>query len=251
MKNLFLNDRLVLFVIILNTLVIFTDGIVEDNIWTRGIDTLFTLFFLVETIVKVSTLGWKNYWRDGWNKYDFLIVLLALPSLLFVQDGLNDMNMLFALRVLRAFKSFLLFRHIPRISRILNGLRFAIRASVFVCVAYLAFLVVFSVLSFSLFSSDAPQFFGTPLMSMYSIFRLFTLEGWYEMPEAVSLGGGVGWGIFARLYFAVLLFVGGIMGMSLVNSIFVDAMVSDNNDEILQKLDRIEKELQQLSDRQQ
>lgn len=34
--------------------------------------------------------------------------------------------------------------------------------------------------------------------------------------------------------------------MSLLNSVFVDAMVSDNNEEVIAKLDRIEKELQEL-----
>lgn len=67
------------------------------------------------------------------------------------------------------------------------------------------------------------------------------------MPDAVVSGGGSTIGVFARIYFSLLLFVGGILGMSLINSIFVDAMVSDNNDEVLEKLDRIEKQLQKLS----
>lgn len=253
MKSLFLNDRLIFCLIVLNTLCIFTDGVGNTDEYLKDADTFFTLFFLLETVVKIHASGWKSYWQDGWNRFDFVIIMLALPSLgsLFVEDRLAEMNVILAFRVLRAFKSFLLFRHVPNISRILSGLRLAVKASVLVCVAYLVFLIVFSMLTFSLFSDDAPQFFGTPLLSMYSTFRLFTVEGWYEMPEAVVQGGSVTWGIFVRLYFAVLLFVGGIMGLSLVNSIFVDAMVSDNNDELLEKLDRIEKELQQLSDRQQ
>ncbi len=34
--------------------------------------------------------------------------------------------------------------------------------------------------------------------------------------------------------------------MSLVNSIFVDAMAADNNDEVLEKLSQIEKKLDQM-----
>ena len=54
------------------------------------------------------------------------------------------------------------------------------------------------------------------------------------------------WGFFARVYFSVLMFLGGIIGMSLINSIFVDAMAEDNNDEVLLKLDQIEKQLKEL-----
>lgn len=52
--------------------------------------------------------------------------------------------------------------------------------------------------------------------------------------------------MFARIYFAVLVFIGGILGMSLINSVFVDAMVEDNNDDVLEKLEHIEKELREL-----
>ena len=52
--------------------------------------------------------------------------------------------------------------------------------------------------------------------------------------------------VFARIYFSLLLFLGGIIGMSLVNSIFVDAMAADNNDEVLEKLEQIEKKLDKI-----
>lgn len=58
--------------------------------------------------------------------------------------------------------------------------------------------------------------------------------------------GGAFRAMFARIYFAVLVFIGGILGMSLINSVFVDAMVEDNNDDVLEKLEHIEKELREL-----
>ena len=52
--------------------------------------------------------------------------------------------------------------------------------------------------------------------------------------------------VFARIYFSILLFLGGIIGMSLVNSIFVDAMAADNNDEVLEKLSQLERKLDSM-----
>lgn len=34
--------------------------------------------------------------------------------------------------------------------------------------------------------------------------------------------------------------------MSFINSIFVDAMVADNNDEVMQKLDEMQKSIEEL-----
>jgi voltage-gated sodium channel len=36
------------------------------------------------------------------------------------------------------------------------------------------------------------------------------------------------------------MFLGGIIGLSLINSIFVDSMAEDNNDKVLERLKRIE-----------
>jgi voltage-gated sodium channel len=43
------------------------------------------------------------------------------------------------------------------------------------------------------------------------------------------------------------MFLGGIIGLSLINSIFVDAMAEDNNDEVLEKLRRLEEKIDQLT----
>jgi voltage-gated sodium channel len=45
---------------------------------------------------------------------------------------------------------------------------------------------------------------------------------------------------FTYIYFIFVVLSGGILGLSLVNSIFVDAMVSDNNDELEKKIERLE-----------
>ena len=66
------------------------------------------------------------------------------------------------------------------------------------------------------------------------------------MPEAIAENGGTTMAVFARIYFSILLFMGGIIGMSLVNSIFVDAMAADNNDEVLEKLSQLERKLDQI-----
>ena len=44
-----------------------------------------------------------------------------------------------------------------------------------------------------------------------------------------------------------VMFLGGVIGLSLINSIFVDAMAEDNNDEVLEKLRRLEEKIDQLS----
>ena len=61
------------------------------------------------------------------------------------------------------------------------------------------------------------------------------------------MGGGAAH--FIRLYFCLVLVLGCIVGMSLLNSIFVDAMVSDNNDDVKEQLKSIEETLAEIKDK--
>lgn len=78
------------------------------------------------------------------------------------------------------------------------------------------------------------------------MFRLFTIEGWYEIPNAVAGGMAPVWLHVVRTYFCLLLIGGGIIGMSLINSIFVDAMAADNNDDVKAQLSELEKKIDDI-----
>jgi voltage-gated sodium channel len=251
-KRLFTNDNLMLVLVLINTGIIFVSGFLSNQGGTLLIiDSLFTLLFLVEAVVKIDVSGFSNYWSDGWNRFDFILILLALPSCINVfGDILPETNILLSLRTMRAFKAFRMLQFIPNIDSLLNGIKLAFKASYIVTIGMVVLLVVFSIITSFLFGGLAPHYFGNPGLSVYSLFRLFTIEGWYEMPEAIATNGGQTMAIFARIYFSVLLFLGGIIGMSLVNSIFVDAMAADNNDEVLEKLSQLEKKIDEIKEEQ-
>ena len=80
------------------------------------------------------------------------------------------------------------------------------------------------------------------------MFQMFTVEGWYEIPNAVVGNLAPIWLHIVRTYFCLLLIGGGIIGMSLINSIFVDALAADNNDDVKDKLNLLEKKLDTLQE---
>ena len=239
--DIFCNEQFIMVAVVLNTIVMFLGGFWTGNPWFDLSDALFTVIFLLEALTKISRVGWKSYWSQGWNRFDFIVLVIALPSLLnlFFNEGMNT-NAVLALRAMRLFKTFRMAQFIPNIDKLLKGLKMAFRASLLVVVAFAVFLIVFSILTSTIFGKVAPEYFGNPGISLYSIFRLFSVEGWYELPEAIAANGSHAWAVFARCYFSVLMFLGGIIGISLINSIFVDSMAVDNNDEVLKKLQHLE-----------
>ncbi len=190
-----------------------------------------------------------------WNQFDFFVTLIALPSLLNFFDETNVQTTLFlsfrALRVFRALriaKAARIMRYIPDIDKLFQGLKAALKSCFVVVVGFVVFMLITSILSSTLFGEIAPEYFGTPGQSLYSTFRLFTIEGWFEIPDVIAERSSSLMGTFAKIYFSIFLFSGGIIGVSLINSFFVDAMAEDNNEDVLIKLEEMEKMMKEMQE---
>lgn len=247
------NERVILTAIVLNTIVMFVGGFWPNSFLFELLDAIFTLVFLLEAIAKISKYGWKSYWKNKWNRFDFIVLVIALPTLAspFIGRSMAAKTIL-ALRSMRLFKSFRMLHFVPKIHKLLNSIKLAFRASLLVFIAFFVILVIFSILSSTLFGNIAPEKFKDPAISLYHIFRIFTVEGWNEIPDEIARYAAKNhysllWGGIARCYFSVLVFIGGVIGMSLITSIFVDAMAEDNNDEVLEKLKQLEEKLDMLA----
>ncbi len=246
--NCFINEKVVLAVVILNAIAIFMQELGKLTTVFSIVDYACVWFFMIEMAVKLHHFGWRNYWKDGWNKADGIIVILSLPTLItpFIDITTFNFSALLTLRLVRIFRFFRVLHFFPNISQIGRGFRTALGQSWAVLASYLILIIIFGLINCSIYGTVCPQYFGTPQDSVYSVFRIATVEGWYEIPDAISAATSPTIGQLSRLYFCILLLAGGIIGMSLINSIFVDAMVEDNNDDIKIQLHNIEEKLNRL-----
>lgn len=246
MKKLFLNEQVTLAVVLINIFIIFLQECGLENAILAGLDILCTIIFLIEMVLKQHYKGFRNYWSNGWDILDGSITLISLPSLLvYFVPIIPSLKILVTLRALRVFKVFRTVRHFPHLRETWVGFKLALRQSAAFLLAYFVIIVVIAMLNSALFSKTAPEYFGTPLDGIYTIFQMFTIEGWYEVPNAVVGEMPPIWTHIVRTYFCFLLIGGGIIGMSLINSIFVDAMAADNNDDVKSRLDELKNELEE------
>ena len=248
LKNLLLNDKFIYSIILLNAVVIFLQACNIESIWIQIIDVACTFIFMMEMVTKHVEYGVKGYWSSGWNRLDGILVILSIPSViaLFIPTHMMDLSFLMILRLLRTVRFLRVLHFFPNFDQVIKGFKLAVQQSYGILLCFFVLIIVFGLVNCSLFKDIAPEYFATPLDSIYSVFRICTVEGWYDIPDVIAASTAPFVGTLVRLYFCLLLIFGGIIGMSFLNSIFVDAMVADNNDDVLKKLDELEQKLDQL-----
>ncbi len=248
-RRFFLNEMNMMAAIALNAVIIFLLYFpsLEDNTFLALLEESFILLYLVEAVVKIRALGSRAYFSDSWNRFDFFIVAASLPSLFLHLLPIPDTSMVVLLRLFRLVRLIRFLRFVPHVAKILEGLGRALKASLFVLLALFFLNFVLALFTCHFFRDVVPEYFGNPLLASYSIFQMFTIEGWNEIPLAIASNTDSTWlAAFARVYFIAIVLLGGIFGMSLANAIFVDEMTVDNNRGLERQVEDLHREILEL-----
>lgn len=250
-KKFFLSEQNMLLAVVLNAFVICAMYFpsLHHNAWLEYLDMFFLLLFVIEAIVKIRTTNFKTYFASSWNRFDFFIVVLSLPALLVPFTQVPNTSAIIILRLFRIIRIARLLRFVPNMQHILLGLGRALKASVFVLASLVFLVFILAIITCHFYGKLVPELFGDPLISLYSVFQLFTLEGWNEIPAAIALKTESSYVIGAtRLYFGIIVLLGGVFGMSLANAVFVDEMTMDNNDKLEAKMDAMQQQIAELKE---
>lgn len=253
----FVSDRLVMVVIVLNAMALVLHEMALPGTPLRTfwfwVDYVCVVYFLVEAVFKVRRDGWSGYWSNNWNKFDFSVVVVSLPALLGPFLHVSQFAFVLILRLGRLFRLFRLLRFIPNLDHLVLGIRRALRASIGVFLALFLMNIILAVMATLLFRDLDPEHFGNPVASGYSIFQVFTVEGWNGIAERLEERAVEEYPGSARLlvsgtraFFVVAVLIGGILGLSLANAVFVDEMMMDNTETMERKLDTLTEEIRRL-----
>lgn len=133
-----------------------------------AIDRIALAVFVIEIALKLFAYR-LDFFRSGWNLFDFAIVGVAL------MPSSGAFSVLRALRILRALR---LLSVVPQMRAVIQALLSAVPGmGAIVAVLSLVFYVA-SVMATKLFGAEFPDWFGSIGASMYSLFQIMTLESW-------------------------------------------------------------------------
>lgn len=201
------------------------------------LDRVCLAIFVAEIAAKLIAYRF-NFFRNGWNIFDFVIVGISLvPS----AQGLSVLRALRILRLLRVLSV------APSLRRVVEGLVTALpgMGSVFLLMALIFYIG--AVMATKLFGQAFPDWFGDIGLSAYSLFQIMTLESWsMGIVRPVMEEFPYAWAFFVPFIMVTTFAVVNLLVGLIVNSM-QDAHAEEENaatdeyrDEVMRRLQAIE-----------
>ena len=177
------------------------------------LDWMITIFFLLE--ISIRFLGEerkRDFFKDGWNLFDSIIVF---ASLIPIQN--SDMALLG--RLIRIFRVLRLVSIIPEMRVLVNALVKALPQLFYVIVLMFIIFYIYGAAGSMFFSHVNPALWSDVAISMLTLFRVMTFEDWtdimYETMEFYPLS----W-----IYYLTFIFITTFAFLNMVIGIVVNTL---------------------------
>ncbi|MEL6359829.1 MAG: ion transporter [Pseudomonadota bacterium] len=225
---------LVLGLIIINAVILGAETIdgVKDSVGQELmiLDRIIIYTFAVEILMRFFAEP-RAYFRNGWNIFDFVIVLV---SFLAATSGLAAIRAFRVLRVLRVVTV------IPRMRVVVSALLDAIPGIASVGVVLILIVYVFAVIAANLYGGDH-EIFGDVFVSMYTLFQVMTLEGWPDIAAEVAMTHPNSW-----IFFLTFVLIATFTMLNLFVAIVVRVVEEDSDALLTAETKLIQSEIRQL-----
>ena len=145
-------------------------------------DYFVTVYFVFELAIKmVAEKKFVNFFKSGWNLFDFIIVFITLLPL-------ESSNYAAIARLMRVFRILRLFTARPELKAIIDMLIKAIPAIIDIVILMFIIFYIYAIIGNFFFEELPSGLWENFLVSMLTLFRVLTFEGWTDvMYEAMEV----------------------------------------------------------------
>lgn len=167
--------------------------------------------FIIEAALKITAVAprFKRYFGDGWNLFDFSVILLALVP------ATGELAMIARLaRLLRVLR---LISTIPELRLIVGTLMRSIPGMGHVMLLMSIIFYIYAVAGYQLFHAHDPEHWGTLGAAGLTLFRVVTLEDWTDLMYTALQQYQWAW-----LYFVSFIFMGTFVIINLLIAVVIN-----------------------------
>ncbi|WP_019556845.1 ion transporter [Thiomicrorhabdus arctica] len=179
----------------------------------RFLDYAVTLFFVIELTIRMAAeQRFTDFFKKGWNIFDFIIVVVSLIPL-------DDSQYALVARMLRLFRVMRLISFIPELRVLVNALISAMPRMGYVALLMFIIFYLYAVIGNLLFGHLNPVLWGDLGVSLLTLFRVATFEDWTDvMYEAMTLYR------FSWIYFITFIFFSAFVFLNMMIGIVVEVL---------------------------
>ena len=187
----------------------------EVMLW---LDVGVTVFFLVEILIRMAAeKRLRDFFRKGWNIFDFIIVTASLIPM-------DDSEMVLLARLLRIFRVLRLVSMIPELRLLIAALFKSIPRMGYVALLMFIIFYIYGAIGSFLFASVDEQLWGNISLAMLTLFQVATFESWatavlYPTMEHYP---------YAWIYFLTFIFLNAFIFLNMMIGIVLDVMQKES-----------------------
>ncbi|NOQ29995.1 MAG: ion transporter [Helicobacteraceae bacterium] len=176
------------------------------------VDNLITIIFVIEITVRIMAEKKPlDFFKDGWNIFDFVIVAVSLVPI----DG-NYANVA---RLIRIFRMLRLITLLPELKIIIGALYKSASSIGYVLILMFIIFYVFAVIGTILFESAPSGLWSDVGVALLTLFRVMTFEDWTDVMYETMEIYPISW-----IYYLIFIFLTTFTFLNMIIGIILDTL---------------------------
>jgi voltage-gated sodium channel len=183
----------------------------------KWLDWLITVIFLIEIAIRfIATPDKRNFFRNGWNVFDTLVVVISIIPI-------DNSDLVLVGRLVRVFRVLRMISIVPELRMLLASLLKALPQLGYVILLMFIIFYIYAAIGATLFESINPVLWGDIAISMLTLFRVMTFEDWTDvMYETMAVYP------FSWIFYLSFIFFTAFAFLNMVIGIVVNVMNAEN-----------------------
>lgn len=180
----------------------------------RTLDAIVLGIFIIEAILKLTAHGPRpwNYFRDGWNVFDFAVIVLCLLPM--------DSQFAVVLRLGRTLRLLRLVSALPKLQLLVGALIKSFSSMGYVSLLLGIMFYIYAITGVHLFGGHDKEHFGSLSQAFLTLFQTITLDDWKHLLTSASGSSPA----IAAAYFISFILLGTMIMLNLFIGIIMNSM---------------------------
>tara|TARA_B100001013_G_scaffold68941_1_gene36120 strand:- start:240 stop:983 length:744 start_codon:yes stop_codon:yes gene_type:complete len=182
-------------------------------------DYSITVFFTIEILIRIfAERSLINFFKDGWNVFDFLIVSISLIPI-------GGAESIFVARLLRIVRILRIITVVPAFRHIIDSLIKTIPRVGFIALLMFIFIYIWAAIGTLFFDEINPERWGNIGVAMLTLVQVATYDDWAAVMRELIVVYPVAW-----IYFVSFIIINAVVLLNMVIGVIVDVMTKESRE---------------------